>query len=64
MGSHSRKVVAITAYGSEEDRLRAQAVAQVANTSTSKYLLETIQTKYRKLFGDMAPAEAVKVNQK
>lgn len=50
--------VAIMGYGSPEDRLKLEALAQLAEKSSSQWLIEQIRAAYREIYGD-TPAEQV-----
>lgn len=51
--------VAIVAYGSPDDRLRLEALAILAETSSSQWLIETIRAAYKEIYGDTPPSQVV-----
>jgi hypothetical protein len=50
---------AITAYGTADDRLRLAAISRLDGRSGSEILIEFVRTRYREMFGDLAPSQAV-----
>jgi hypothetical protein len=45
------KSVGIIGYGTPEDRLKLEALAKLAKTSASQWLIQQIRDKYKEIFG-------------
>ena len=54
MGGMARKV-AITSYGTQDDRDRVAALARLHKTSVSDYLLSVIRSGYQEVYGGTPP---------
>lgn len=55
---------AIMAYGTEADRRRAAAMAELAGKSTSEWLLGLIRDNYRQVYGETPPESIHARNQR
>ena len=47
--------VAITSYGTQDDREKVAVLARLHKTSASDYLLSLIRSGYQEIYGDTPP---------
>lgn len=49
----------LSAYGTQDDRLKLAALSQSEGRSGSEIIVEFIRTRYREVFGDLDPSLTV-----
>jgi hypothetical protein len=55
--------VGIMAYGTKNDRLRLEALAVLAEKSSSQWIIEAIRAAYQEIYGETPPSEVVQKNE-
>lgn len=55
--------VAIVGYGDPDDRLRLEALAKLADKSSSQWVIEAIRAAYEDVYGQVPPSEVVQKNE-
>lgn len=54
---------AIMGYGTDDDRLKLEAIATLSGLSSSQWIIQQIRAAYDEVYGDTPPSNVVKDDQ-